>query len=332
MRRKFLVLFAASALLLMACDASSLVQQFIPQKELEQAQATLQAVAPTVAAVATANFPTLAPAGATKAAPSLVPATQPPPTQASILQPTPGKVGGSASGNPLTDAFAKSQSASKYRIQLSWIFGQTENGKYQETPFFDLTGEVDGSKFHMTSKGGLLAMLAKDANTPIEMIEADGKTYMKGVSMFGLTDPKLWYVSSDSSTSGFADVAKPGTFNDFTSGAKPGDIKKVRTESFDSQSCDVYLYDMKSVQNSELLGMLGAAQDKTDFSVVDKADSSFWLCGDGYVHKFVLDYQGHDAKDATQKGAMKMNWHAWDFNNAAISVTVPKDAKPMPGQ
>jgi hypothetical protein len=173
-------------------------------------------------------------------------------------------------------------------------------------------------------------MLAADANSPVEFIAADSKTYMKGVSMFGTTDPKVWYITDDSSTSGFADFAKPDEYQSWVSGAKAGDIKKVRSETLDGQSCDVYLYDMKTVQNAGLGALLGMSQDKNDFSAIDKGEVDVWLCGDGYVHKFLLDYEGHDAKDATQKAALKMTWHAWDFNNASIAITAPKDAKPMP--
>lgn len=308
MRKKMLVLLAASAFLVMACDASGLVRQFLPQKQVEQAQATLEAALPTVAAVATTQAP------------------------ASVNQAVPTKSTGSGTtGNALSDALNKAKSATKYRIQMSWIFGGMESGKYVEQPFIDLTGEVDGAKSHMTSKGGLLAMLAQDDKTPLEIVEADGKTYMKGVGLFGMADPKQWYISDDSTTSGFADMAKPDEYNSWISGAKAGDIKKIRTESLDNQSCDVYLYDVKNVKDASIIGLLGSAQDKSDFGAVDKGEINIWLCGDGYVHKFLLDYEGHNSTDATQKAAMKMNIHIWDYNNSAISVQVPTDAKPMPG-
>lgn len=233
-------------------------------------------------------------------------------------------------GGLLGSAANKAKTATKYRLQFTWVLGEMKSGKFQESPFIDMSGEMDNGKAHLTSKGGLLAMLG-DANTPIEIIEADGKTYMKGVTMFGLTDPKAWYITDGSSTSGFADFSKPDEFSSFTGGTKDADFKKVRTEPMDGQSCDVYLYDMKSVQNAAILGMFGTAQDKNDFASVDKAEMTIWLCADGFVHQWTVDYQGHDAKDATQKGSVKMSGHMWDFNNPAITVTVPKDAKPMPG-
>ena len=315
--RWHLVLLAASALLIMACDVSGLVSQFVPQQELAEVQATLEAVATSAPAAVASAVATRAPASSTQVAPTKAGATSAPSAN---------------SGNPFTDALTKAKGATKYRVQFSWIFGGTDKGKYSETPFIDFSGEVDGAKSRMSSKGGILAMLSGDEKTPIEIISADGKTYMKGVNMFGLTDPKQWYITDNSSTSGFADFAKPDEYKDWLGGSNASDYKKVRTENLDGQSCDVYLSDAKSLQNSAIIGLLGSAQDKDDFSAIDKSEMNFWLCKDGYVHQFILDYQGHDAKDATQKGALKMTWHAWDFNNAAISVTVPKDAKPMPGK
>ncbi|MBI4786100.1 MAG: hypothetical protein HY782_03520 [Chloroflexi bacterium] len=294
---------------------TSLGQFFLPN-QLEQVQATLEAVATTAPQVVATTAPqTGATAVATKA-PGLPTLSAP----------------GANAGNPFTDALSKAKTATKYRVQFAWIFGGMQDGKYSEQPFMDFSGVVDGAKSQMSSKGGILAMLAGDEKATVEIISADGKTYMKGVNMFGLADPKQWYITDDSSTSGFADFAKPDEYKDWLGGSNASDYKKVRTENLDGQSCDVYLWDMKSLQNAAIIGILGSAQDKNDFSAVDKGEMNFWLCKDGFVHQFVLDYQGHDAKDATQKAALKMSWHAWDFNNAAISVTVPKDAKPMPGR
>jgi hypothetical protein len=235
----------------------------------------------------------------------------------------------STSGNPFADALSKGATASKYRVRFSWIFGGMQNGKYTEQPFFDFTGEVDGKNTHLVSKGGFLAMLGGD-NSTIEIIDADGKEYMKGITMFGMTDPKVWYIQKDASTSsGFSDFTKPNYFSDFTGGDKAG-YQKVGSESVDGQPCEVYLYDMKSLQNAALVGLLGSAQDKSDFSAIDKAEMKVWLCRDGYVHQFTMDYEGHSQNDVNSKGAMKMNIHLWDFNNSAISVQAPANAKPMP--
>jgi hypothetical protein len=249
------------------------------------------------------------------------------------VMPTPGVQtrAAPAGGNPFADAIGKAKRATKYRIEFTWILGTTDQGKYQETPFLNMAGEVDGQNSHLTSKGGLLAMLAPDANATIEMIQVGGKTYMKGVTMFGMTDPKVWYITDDTAATTFKDFGKPDEFSSFT-GGRDSDFRKVRSESLDGQSCDVWFYDFKSVQNAAIVGLLGSTKDKNEFGAIDKAEMSVWLCGDGLVHKWLLDYAGHDATKTSEKGALKITAHMWDYNSPSISVTPPKDAKPMPGK
>ena len=283
--------------------------------------------------------PTTAPEPTTAALPPgplspRTPGAPAPTTAAPPAQPT------QSQGNPLTggvgnlfnDALSKAKTASKFRIETAMLVGSTTNGKYAEEPLLDLKGMVDGKNSQFEGKGGLMGMLSGGTGS-VQIVVADGKTYMTGVSMFGLTDPKTWYVMKDaSSTSGFDSFAKPDSFDSFLGDTKSTDFKKIRSESVDGQSCDVYMFDYKNTKNAALTGLLGTAKDKEDFSAIDKYEVNIWLCGDGYVHKFVLDMQAHNAKDANEKGGFKMNAHMWDFNNAAIKVTAPPNAKPFPGQ
>ena len=245
--------------------------------------------------------------------------------------PLPTSPGSASSGNPFTDFLNKTKSATKYRLEFAWTFGGTEQGKYQETSFFNMSGEVDSTKSHFVSKGGLMAMLGGDQNAPLEFIEADGKSYVKGMSIIPGLDPKAWYITDDNMASGFKDFAKPDDFRNY-GGGKDSDFKKVRTESFDGQSCDVWMYDFKNVQNSAITAALAMSKDKGEFSVIDTGQVSTWMCGDGFVHKWSFEFRGHDAKDANNKGALIMSAHMSDFNNAAISVTAPAGAKTMPGK
>ena len=253
------------------------------------------------------------------------------PTTAAPGAPT--RAGAPSGGNLFADALSKAKTAQKYRVEFSWVFGATEGGKYTETAFIELSGVVDGKNNHFKSKGGLLSMLSAGGTT-FEFIEADGKSYMKGFpAIAGMFDPNTWYIQKDASgTSGFQDFAKPDYYGGFTGDTKPGDFKKVRAEVVDAQPCDVYNYDFKSVQNAAIIGLLGSAKDKQDFSAIDKAEINVWLCADGFVHKYTMEYSGHDQKNPNEKAAMKMNAHMWDFNSPAIRVTAPAGAKPMPGQ
>ncbi len=243
----------------------------------------------------------------------------------------PGQSGSTSSGNPFTDFVNKTKTANKYRVEFVWTFGSTDQGKYQEVSFFNMSGEVDNKNSHFVSKGGLMAMLGGDQNATIEFIEADGKSYVKGMSIIPGLDPKAWYITDDKMASGFKDYGKPDDFRNYA-GGKDSDFKKVRTESLDGQSCDVWVYDFKNVQNAAITSALAMSKDKGEFSVVDTGQVSTWMCGDGFVHKWSFEFRGHDAKDATNKGALIMGAHMWDFNNPTIVVTAPAGAKPMPGK
>jgi hypothetical protein len=243
---------------------------------------------------------------------------------------------GSTSGNPFLDALTKAKAANKYRVEFSMVFGGTENGTYKEAPFVAFSGEIDGTNSHIISSGGLLSSMMTGSETgKVEIIDAGATEYMKGASsLMGVIklDPNTWYIANDKTASSFADFAKPDEFSSWTGSSNLSDFKKVRSESVDGQGCDVYLYDMKSLKNAALTGLLGSSQSKSDFDSIDRADINLWLCGDGYVHKYILDYEGHSSKDATQKGALKMNWHVWDVNSPTINIQAPAGAKPMPTQ
>ncbi len=294
MRKRMLVLAAIAALFVMSCDVAGLATQFIPGTKPPAEQPESPDVQPTTGASARAT------------------------------------TGLSSSGNPFSGALTKAMGVTKFRIEFSMIVGGMTDGKYTETPFINFNGEVDGQNIHMTSKGGILAMLAGDDKTPLEFVQSGGKSYVKGMGLMGLYDPKVWYIDDNNTGSSFASMAKPDSFNDWISGSKAGDFQKARSESLDGQSCDVYLYNMKSLPSElSMLSAFSSSGNSSALGATDKAEASFWLCGDGYVHKFQLDFQGHDPKDATQKGGMKVVGHMWDYGNAAISIIAPKDAKPM---
>lgn len=248
-----------------------------------------------------------------------------PPTPTRSMASTP------SSGNPLTDFLNKTKTATKYRVEFTWVMGGMDKGKYQEQPFMNMQGYVDGKNAYFASKGSLLVMLGADPNATIEFIQADGKSYIKGLSLFGIADPKQWYITDDSMAASVRDFANPDEFRDYA-GGKDSDFKKVRTELLDGLSCDVWAYDFKNASTtfSALLGMAG--KDQSDFSAIDVGQTAVWLCADGFVHQWIFELRAHDAKNPNEKGAMIMSAHMWDFNNPTIVVTAPPNAKPMLGR
>jgi len=234
-----------------------------------------------------------------------------------------------ATGGSILDALNKNKAATKFQMEMSWLIGSTTAGQYKEESFMEFKGKVDGKNLQMTTKSALFAMLTGGGE--LEIIQANNQTYMRGVKLATLTDPKLWYVQK-SSTSDFSDLTSSDMYSDIVKDAKPADFKKTGTETVDNQPCDVYVYDAKALAVTDLLSGFSALPGQDDLGVTDKAQVTFSLCRDGYVHRTVVEYAGHNAKNVNEKGAMKLSAHMWDHNNPTIVVAAPADAKPMPGQ
>ncbi len=106
MQKRFFALLLAAAFGLLACDLASLVSQFVPS-EVQEAKQTVEAAAPTFAALATTVSQTLPAQPSPKQ-------TVPAPKQAS---PTPGQ----AAGNPLdaiTRAFRGAGGVKSFRVRM----------------------------------------------------------------------------------------------------------------------------------------------------------------------------------------------------------------------
>lgn len=327
MNKKVLWIVGGCAVLLLLCCVAIFVVYFVFKDTIQQQiLGSLSTGVELPLGTVVPELPSVVPPSLGRITPGAVPTVGALPTSKAASS-------ASSTGNPFLDALTKAKSATKYRVEFSMAFGGMENKVYKETPFIAFNGEVDGKNSHIIPTGGLLSSLYTGSETgKLEIVDVGGTEYLKGASsLMGVIklDPNTWYISNDSSSSSFASFAKPDEFSSWT-GTSFSDMKKVRSESLDSQGCDVYLYDFKSLQNAALTGLLGTSGGQSNFDVLDRADVTVWLCGDGFVHKYILDYEGHSSKDATQKSALKMNWHVWDVNSSAINIQAPTGAKPMP--
>ncbi len=82
-----------------------------------------------------------------------------------------------------------------------------------------------------------------------------------------MTDPKVWYLSDDKSTaSSFAEFAKPDEYKDAGRAApRPAKSKRCARKMWMGNRATVYLYDMKSLQDSPLSGLVGMARIRATF-------------------------------------------------------------------
>jgi len=288
-----------------------------PFNPLGGAQQAVEQAAATVAAVATEAAKALATpiaATPTKALATPIAAT---PTKAVVAAPT-----ATPSAGLLAEALKKARAVTRYRMAMSFIVGATEKGKFKEEPFLVMEGVVVGSDSHQIYTAGLMNALL--GGERIEMIQAGGKSYMKGGKMFGLGDPNKWYIMSETATS--EPPVEPGDMFDLAGQDLQG-LKQMGLEMLDAQPCQVWTWDMKAVAG--LTSLLTNPDAQSDLSAVDKAEVKSWLCGDGYVHQVSMEIAGHDPKNPNEKGSIKIKTHIWDINNPTLSVKAPEGAVPL---
>lgn len=235
---------------------------------------------------------------------------------------TPGPL--SASASKIKEAIERSKTVSRARFSMRFVTGETQNGKYSETPYMDAQGELDGAVNRFIFKGGVLNQAFGNVET-VEMIsDGQGKTYVRGAQLLPTMDPKQWYYT-DTGT-----AEPPLTVNDvldFTdSDVDWQTAKDGGSESLDGQTCAVHLW---NPTESAVADMVKDADNKDAFNVVEKAEYRVSICPDGYVHRMTLDVLGHAKADPNNRGALKLELRLSDINANSIKITIPTDAKAL---
>ncbi len=286
-------------------------------------------------------------AGVSTAKPPTVVAVVPTPTAtATLAAPTATAtlVGGapaptSAAAGAIVAAMSKGKTAPSYRVDMSMSMkgdlGQLTAGgdKNQEISLLAMTGEINGRDSHLTMKGVVGAVLTGDPSKGIEMIEADGKSYVRGpVPFLGAKDNR-WYVlaaaqaASTKTQLGSADIygSFVGKQQDFSMLVPAG------TESLDGKKCDVYSASKEDAMNA-FLGMGTTPQINREewSSIKDNIQTSeykVWVCDDGYLHQVRINIEAQEAGKLGQVMGMRLLLHAFDFGSN-IKVTPPANAIP----
>ncbi len=314
------ILFVSLVVLLaftMACGPLSLLTQSQPTAT------PVPAATPTIAAAAPTATTAVAPAATAVPTKAAAPAATP----AGAAQPT--AASGGDFGSIWSSVEGRTATATKYRMSMSMIIGATSSGVYTETPFLVSEGWVVLTDTYQVFTGGFLNELL--GGTKIEMIQAGGKSYMKGGAMFGLMDATKWYAMSDSTSS--SPPIEPSDMLSMAGGdaATIGKTaKKLSTETLDGQSCDVWAWPITdTVGLLGLTGMMGNPDSAADLAVTDKSEVRSWICRDNYVHKVTMEIAGHSKDNVNEKGSLKFDIHIWDFDNATLSVKAPEGALPF---
>jgi hypothetical protein len=238
--------------------------------------------------------------------------------------------------NPLSNAWAKAETATAYRMDFDMTMkGALGNipgvtGATQELSLFTMTGAIAGKDSHIVFKGFIASFLGGDPAKGFEMMTVGGKTYIRGpLAMMGATENK-WYVGGTGQVTSSLPSADDFIGKSSSQNVDWNIFKKTSTETFDNRRCDVYTGDKNAALTMFQALDLQSTTDFNALSQLDSADIKFWVCDDGYMHQLVMNMEAHDAKKPTDKITMLLRVHLYDFN-ANIKITPPANAAPLTG-
>ncbi len=208
-----------------------------------------------------------------------------------------------------------------YRMSLDFKTGATVNNQFKEQTFLKFDGELNGAANHVIYSGGIFNEMLGGGER-IEIITLDGKTYLKGSSLFGTADPNKWYFLVDSAIS-----KPPFDLNDMLlqTGDDADKGKVIGNESVDGQACETWLTDFTN-EAGALIDIVSTDDTRNDFNTLDSAEARFVRCPDNFVHKLTWSVQAHDSQNANQKGSVSVTIHLFDFNANNIKIAAPTDA------
>jgi len=276
------------------------------------------------AATPAAGTPTLAALPARATLPAGAPATAAPPTGMPTTAPRGTPVPLSASATKIKSAIEQSKTVTRARFSMIFVTGETQNGQYNETPYMDAKGELDGALNSFVFKGGVLNQAFGNVDT-VEMIsDGQGKTFVRGAQLTPGMDPQQWYYTDSGATE------PPLTVNDVLDFTDTDiDWQTARdggSETLDGQTCAIHAW---NPSEGTVADMVRDADNKDAFNVVDKAEYRVAICPDGFVHHVTMELLGHAKADANNKGGLRMELRLSDINATNIKITIPADAKPL---
>jgi hypothetical protein len=252
-------------------------------------------------------------------APATIAATQP--AGATLPPARSGASVSTGSTAALRDALNRTKSATTYRMSLDFEIGTTENGTLKQQTFLKFDGEQHGDASQVTYSGGIFNDMLGGGER-IEIISLDGRSYLKGSSLFGTADPAKWYVLADSA------ISKP-PFDLNALLLQTGDdlegARIISTTTLDGQSCETWQLDFKNGAGA-LIEIAGTDETRANFNTLDRADARFTRCADNLLHQLTWDVQAHNSQNANAKGNVLASIHLFDFDASNITIAAPPDA------
>ncbi len=235
---------------------------------------------------------------------------------------------------PIQDAWDKTATAHAQRFEMNMtLAGDIWNlpgatGSKIEFSFMNFKGEFQGRDSHFVLKGYAVDYLIP-SDKGIEMINLGDQIYLRGpVPLLGAPEAK-WYVEKVSALDRSRPVARPTDWMGYGYGnANWSGLKKSTPETLDGQRCDVYRGDKTATLVLYQSRNPAYVPGEDSFADFDAAESKVWVCGDGYVHQFLLSITTHSKYDPKQKGTLRLQMRFYDINGN-IKITAPANATPL---
>jgi len=261
-------------------------------------------------AVSPTNAPTQAPA-----APVLVQSPSPRPT--ATLAPS----------DLVMSALRKAPTT--YRVAFSMTLSASYLGVYNRSVFLDSTSEIDDKKAHSFVKSEGLTMPSTGPIVGLEFVLANGNQYVKGTRDAGW-DPESWYATNVIPFS-LVDLVRPDALAIDMRESQATEFVRIGSELLDGQSCEKVQYNPKRMPSQPWAVAL------TDFereltSVIDRLDLVFWVCTDGFIHRYTVDQRGHSAQYSSSASETRIDARYSEMESAAIVVQLPAagEVRPTP--
>lgn len=293
----------------------------------------LAAIAVALVACGSAPAPAQAPA-ITLAVTMLIPSATPAPTPVPPTRPAEPAMTDTPQpppDNTLQAAILKTIGAASYQVEMAMTgSGQpfaalSEDDPGAEVMLMAISGQHSRQNAAFTLSG-LAAVLLGGGQDGVQVIAADGKTYLRGPAPLLGAIEERWYILPEEQASAARAPVETlqflGRFADDNAGAFVFD--RAGSQELEGRSCEVYTADAAATR--EALASFGASVLPGAGSLSMQAGAfSIWACDDGYVHRLEMNFDLGSTDGENKVIVFRADVRLHD-HNAAITIAAPTDA------
>lgn len=233
--------------------------------------------------------------------------------------------------NTLQAAILRTSAAESYQIEMVMTgSGQpftVLSGDDQDTEvtLMAITGQHSRQNAAFTMSG-LATVLLGGGHDDVQVIAADGKTYLRGPAPLLGAIEERWYILPDEQASMVQAPVDTLQFLRRFAGNNADEFgfEREGSREFEGQSCEVYIADGPATR--EALDSFGADIVPGAGSLSMQAgEFRIWICDDGFVHRLQMNFELSSAdgehKVVLFEGDVRLRDHG-----ASIEISAPADA------